>query len=145
MQRQCHFGSLRHNGDAVDHQRAVDDERTLAKNSSIGRPPAGMMTSAPSATSGRTCSTNPRAPSVACFVGEGAHEAGQIHLNCPHAGQPLLEAMSHHLPLVPIDERRVDGHKADPAAHAERREQIGLAQTDNGLSTAPRISRRPGS
>ena len=40
--------------------------------------------------------------------------------------------MRPHLPLVPIDERRIDGHKADPAAHAERREEIGLAQTDDG-------------
>ena len=27
---------------------------------------------------------------------------------------------------------RIDGHKADPAAHAERREEIGLAQADDG-------------
>ena len=37
-----------------------------------------------------------------------------------------------HLPLVPIDEGRIDGHQADPAAHAERGEQIGLAQPDDG-------------
>ena len=33
---------------------------------------------------------------------------------------------------MPFDERRIDGHKADPAAHAQRREEIGLAQADDG-------------
>ena len=43
----------------------------------------------------------------------------------------LLQAMGPHLPFVPIDERWIDGHKSDPSPHAERREKIGLAQTDN--------------
>jgi hypothetical protein len=69
---------------------------------------------------------------VARFIGEGAHEARQIHLNGPHAGQPRIQAVSLHLPLVPIDERRIDGHQPDPAAHGERCQEIGLAQTDDG-------------
>ena len=53
-------------------------------------------------------------------------------MNGPHADHALIQAVSPHLPLVPIDEPRIDGHKADPAAHAERCEEIGLAQADDG-------------
>ena len=69
---------------------------------------------------------------VARIVGERAHEAGQVDANRPHPDDALIEAVRLHLPLVPIDEDRIDGHEAEPAAHAQRRKQIGLAQANHG-------------
>ena len=52
-------------------------------------------------------------------------------MNGAHADDALIETVRPHLALVPGDEGRVDGHEADAAAHAQRREQIGLAETDH--------------
>ena len=40
--------------------------------------------------------------------------------------------MAAHLPVVPGDEDRVDGHQPEALAHAERRQQVGFAQRDDG-------------
>jgi len=78
----------------------------------------------------------PANPLVGCFVGECAHEAGQIHLNGPHADHALVEAMSLHLPLVPLDEPWIDGHKADPAAHAvSAANRLASPRPMTGMST----------
>ena len=53
-------------------------------------------------------------------------------MNCPHARHALVEAVRPHLPLVPIDENRIDGHEADAAPHAQRCKKICLAQADDG-------------
>src|SRR6185369_101031 len=50
----------------------------------------------------------------------------------PHACYPLVEAVRPHLPLVPVDEDRIDRHQAEPASHAERGKQICFAQRDDG-------------
>ena len=39
--------------------------------------------------------------------------------------------MRPHLALVPFDERRIDGHETDPAAHAQCREHGRLAEADH--------------
>ena len=52
-------------------------------------------------------------------------------MNRPHARDALLEAVRSHLPLVPFDEDRIDGHEAEPAPHAQRRKQGRLAQADD--------------
>ena len=53
-------------------------------------------------------------------------------MDCPHAGHALLEAVGPHLTLVPINECRIDCHKAESTAHAERCKNIRLAQSDDG-------------
>ena len=49
-----------------------------------------------------------------------------------HAREALVEAVRVHLALVPIDEYRIDGDETEPPSHAQRRQQIGLAQPDHG-------------
>src|SRR5262249_37613691 len=69
---------------------------------------------------------------VARIVGEGAHETGQVHVNGPHAGDALLEAERSHLPLVPVDENRIDGYQTKLASHAQCRKQRRLTETNHG-------------
>ena len=66
------------------------------------------------------------------FVGEGAHEAWQVYTNGPHAGYTLTEAVGCYLPLMPIDEDRIDGHKPQSPAHAHCTEKARLTQPDDG-------------
>ena len=90
------------------------------------------MTSAPAATRGRTWLNEIGANfCVARLVRESAHEAGQIDMNCPHARHTVLEAIRSDLPLVPIDEDRIDGHQAELPPHAQRRQKICFAEADN--------------
>jgi hypothetical protein len=70
-------------------------------------------------------------PRVACFVGECAHEAGQVHLDGPHSCHALAEAVRRHLPLVPVDEYRIDGNQAEATPHAQRRQQVRFPETDH--------------
>jgi hypothetical protein len=43
-----------------------------------------------------------------------------------------LRPYALNLPLVPIDEHRIDGHKAKPPPHAQRGQKCRLAQSDHG-------------
>src|SRR4029453_17519121 len=52
-------------------------------------------------------------PRVAGFVGECAHEAGQVHLDGPHSCYALTKAVCRHLALMPVDEYRIDGDQAE--------------------------------
>ena len=49
-----------------------------------------------------------------------------------HAREALVEAVRVHLALVPIDEYRIDGDETEPPSHAQRGQEIGLAQPDHG-------------
>jgi hypothetical protein len=53
-------------------------------------------------------------------------------MNGPHPGYTLTKAVRCYLPLMPIDEDRIDGHKTDLSAHAHCSEKARLAQPDNG-------------
>src|SRR5215472_10267265 len=52
-------------------------------------------------------------------------------MNRTHTRHALVEAVSSYLPLVPIDEHRVDGHKAKAPSHAQRGQKCRLAQSDH--------------
>jgi hypothetical protein len=69
---------------------------------------------------------------VARLVGEGAHEAGQVHIYSPHAGDALFEAVRPRLALMPLDEDGIDGNEAEPAPHAQPGQHRGFAQADDG-------------
>ncbi len=56
-------------------------------------------------------------------------------MNGPHTGYTLTEAVRCYLPLVPIDEDRIYGHKTQSAAHAHCSEKARLASPTTGIST----------
>src|SRR5262249_19100196 len=85
-------------------------------NSSIGRPPApppgGVDAPRPRRDQRTDLFHEVGADArVALIVGESAHKTGQVHANRPHTGDARLEAVRSHLPLMPIDEDRIDGHQ----------------------------------
>lgn len=53
-------------------------------------------------------------------------------MNHPHARDALLEAVCSHLPLMPVDEDRIDGHETKLAPHAQCRKQCCFAETNHG-------------
>ena len=49
-----------------------------------------------------------------------------------HPREALIEPLRVHLSLVPVNEHRIDGHQSEPSPHAQRRQQIGFAQSNHG-------------
>src|SRR5262245_23210759 len=69
---------------------------------------------------------------VACIIGERAHETSKIDVNRAHTRDALVEAVRSHLPLMPVDEDRVDGHETKLAPHAQCCKQCRFAETNHG-------------
>lgn len=133
MERGRHLRRLGHRRDAVQRHRAVDHERAFAGEQQHWQ------------AAGRDDDLRPRRDKrpdlshelgadlgVGRLVGEGAHESRQVGMDRPHAGRALLQAECPQLPLVPVDEDRIDGDEAEPAPHGQRRQHAGLAEANDG-------------
>jgi len=59
-------------------------------------------------------------------------EPWQVHVDRAHPREALIEPLRVHLSLVPVNEHRIDGHQSEPSPHAQRRQQIGFAQSNHG-------------
>src|SRR5262245_57554252 len=141
-----HFRGFCHDRDPVEHQRIVDDKGPLAREQQHRQAACRDDDLRTRRDQGANLFHELPADSrVAGFVGECAHEAGQIYLDGPYSRHALAQAVRRHLPLVPVDEYRVDGDQAEAPRHAERASMVASPRPTTGMSTAPRISRRPGS
>ena len=146
VQRQRHLGGLGHHGDAVQHQRAVDGERAFAREQQH-RQAAGRQDHL-----GAFFHQRPHLGDellahlgVGGLVGEGAHEARQVGVDGAHADDAVVEAVRQHLPLVPVDERRVDGDEAEPPPIVIAASRLASPSPITGMSSVPRISSSAGS
>ena len=133
LQRQRHLGSLGDDGDAVQHRRAIDDERAFAgeqQHRQAARRDDDLGARIDQRLDLRhelgAHGWRRSASSVKAFM-----KAGRFILSALVPDHPLAEPVHAHLAVVPGNEDRIDGHETQPMAHAQRGEQVGLAQADH--------------
>jgi hypothetical protein len=128
-----HLRDLCHRHNTIQHQRAIDYERAFASKQQHGESACGNDDICSPCHQRTDLFDEIRAKlRVTRFVGEGAHEVGQVYMNGPHPGYTLTETVCCYLPLMPIDKDGIYGHKTDPVAHAHCSEKACLAQPDDG-------------